>query len=164
MGEAVQITIAPMVKGDLEQVMAIEQLSFTMPWSRNLFLSELRSRTVATLLVALDPNAPVRTVVGYIVYWLVADEMHILNVATSPLFRRQGIAKRLVISAIRNAVADGARRSFLEVRASNTEALELYAGLGFITNYTRKDYYDHPVEDAIVMRLEQKGMEELARR
>ncbi|HWR72942.1 MAG TPA: ribosomal protein S18-alanine N-acetyltransferase [Nitrospirota bacterium] len=161
MGETNGITIEPMQKNDLEQVMAIEQASFTMPWSRNLFLSELRSRTVATLLVALAQGTPGREVVGYIVYWLVADEMHILNLATSPAYRRKRIAKRLVLTAIKTAFDSGARLSFLEVRASNVEAQKLYADIGFISSYTREEYYDQPVEDAVVMKLERKTMEEI---
>ncbi len=151
-----------MQKDDLEQVLAIEQASFTMPWSRNLFLSELRSRTVSTLLVALLPGAPGRKVAGYIVYWLVTDEMHILNLATATAHRRKGIAKRLVIASIRTAFEHGARLSFLEVRASNAEAQKLYAGLGFISSYTRQEYYDKPVEDAVVMKLERKTMADIA--
>lgn len=162
MGETVGITIEPMRKDDLEQVLAIEQASFSTPWSRNLFLSELRSRTVATLLVALASGAPAREVAGYIVYWLVADEMHILNLATAPALRRKGIAKRLVLAAVRAAVDHGARLAFLEVRSSNAEARKLYADLGFVTSYTRQEYYDKPVEDAVVMKLDRKSMADLA--
>ena len=163
MGETIEIAIEAMRKDDLEQVLAIEQASFTMPWSRNLFLSELRSRTVATLLVAMAHDTPGRDVVGYIVYWLVADEMHILNLATAPAYRRKGIAKRLVLAAIRTAFDRGARLSFLEVRTSNAEAQKLYADLGFISSYTRQEYYDKPVEDAVVMKLGRRAMEEIVR-
>lgn len=154
MGETVAITIAPMVRDDLEQVLAIERQSFSMPWSRNLFLSEFRSRTVSTLLVALAHGSAARAVIGYIVYWLVADEMHILNLAIAPPFRRRGAAKRLVQAALERAFECGARRSFLEVRASNTAAQKLYTAFGFVRAFNRAEYYDHPVEDAVVMTLE----------
>lgn len=152
-----------MRREDLEQVLAIEEASFTMPWSRNLFLSELRNRAVATLLVALPAGAPERQVVGYIVYWLVEDEMHILNLATTPGERRKGIAKRLVLAALMQAYGRGARRAFLEVRASNTSAQKLYADLGFTGSFIRKAYYDMPVENAVVMTLEGKAFENLVR-
>lgn len=142
-----------MKKEDIDQVMAIEQTSFSMPWSRNLFLSEFRSPGISSLMVALS-NAPARTIEGYIVFWLVADEMHILNLAVAPPLRRQGIAKELVLAAIKRAHYKGARRAFLEVRASNAAARRLYMDFGFTGTALRRDYYDAPVEDAVVMTLE----------
>ena len=97
MGKATGIAIDFMKKEDLDQVMAIEQASFSMPWSRTLFLSEFRSPSVSRLLVELAPDATVRTITGYLVFWLVAGEMHILNLATVPGSRRQGIARSLVL-------------------------------------------------------------------
>jgi ribosomal-protein-alanine N-acetyltransferase len=156
MGKENAITIELMKKEDVDQVLALEQLSFTMPWSRNLFLSEFRSPLVSTLMVALS-DAPKRTVIGYLVFWHVADEMHILNLATAPEFKRQGVAKRLVLGALKRAYQKGATRAFLEVRASNAAARKLYADLGFTGTNVRREYYDAPVEDAVVMTLEQKA-------
>ncbi len=142
-----------MKKEDIDQVMSIEQASFSMPWSRNLFLSEFRSPGISTLMVALA-DGPVRTVGGYIVIWLVEDEMHILNLAVTPSLRRQGIARKLVLAAIKRADQKGAKRAFLEVRASNAAAQKLYLDLGFTGTSLRRDYYDAPVEDAVIMALE----------
>ncbi len=150
-----------MKKEDIDQVLAIEQASFSMPWSRNLFLSEFRSPGVSTLLVSLASAAP-RMVTGYIIYWLVEDEMHLLNLAVAREHRRHGIARQLVLDAIKDAYAKGARRAFLEVRASNTTAQKLYSGLGFTGTFVRRDYYDSPTEDAVIMALEQKALEDLA--
>jgi ribosomal-protein-alanine N-acetyltransferase len=147
---------------DIGQVLAIEQSSFTMPWSKNLFLSEFRSPSISLLKVALA-IAPVRTVVGYIVCWLVADELHILNLAVDSLLRRQGIAKRLVLAAIKDARQKGAKRAFLEVRVSNTAAQKLYSDLGFTGTSVRRDYYDSPVEDAVTMTLGEGALEGLAK-
>ncbi len=149
-----------MKKEDLDQVLAIEQASFSTPWSRNLFLSEFRSRGVSNLMVALADD-PVRRVVGFIIFWLVEDEMHILNLAVAPAFRRKGIARKLVVDAIKRAGRKGAKKAFLEVRASNAAAQKLYSGLGFTGTSTRRDYYDAPVEDAVVMTLEQGAFEDL---
>lgn len=154
MGKETTITIGFMKKEDVEQVLAIEQASFSMPWSKNLFLSEFRSPLVSTLMVAL-PDGPTRTVAGYIVFWLVEDEMHILNLAVAPVFRRQGIARSLVLTALKRAFQKGAKRAFLEVRTSNTAAHKLYSSLGFNGLSMRRDYYDSPVEDAVIMTLEQ---------
>ena len=156
MGKENAIKIDFMKKEDVDQVLALEQASFTMPWSRNLFLSEFRSPLVSTLMVALA-DFPKRTVVGYIVSWHVADELHILNLATAPEFKRQGVAKKLVLASLKRAYQKGATRAFLEVRASNAAAQKLYLSLGFTGTNVRREYYDSPVEDAVVMALEQKA-------
>ncbi len=163
MGKEDAITIDLMRKEDIDQVLNIEQASFSMPWSRNLFLSEFRSPSVSNLLVALS-DSPVRTVVGFIIFWLVKDEMHILNLAVTPSFRRRGIARKLVLAAIRLADRKGAGRAFLEVRASNAAAQKLYSGLGFTGTSIRRDYYDSPMEDAVVMTLEQGPFQSLINR
>lgn len=164
MGKEGKITIDFMRKEDIDQVLDIEQTSFSMPWSRNLFLSEFRSPLVSTLFVSLSNTTPRRIVTGYIVFWFVADEMHILNLAVAPEHRQRGIAKRLVLTGIKHIYAKGARRAFLEVRASNTLAQKLYSGLGFTGTSVRRNYYDSPVEDAIVMTLEQGAFQSLAER
>ena len=162
MGKETNITIEFMKKEDIDQVLSIEQASFSMPWSRNLFLSEFRSPGISTLMVALA-DGPVRTVGGYIVIWLVEDEMHILNLAVTPSLRRQGIARKLVLAAIKRADQKGAKRAFLEVRASNAVAQKLYLDLGFTGTSLRRDYYDAPVEDAVIMALEKDAFEVQAR-
>jgi ribosomal-protein-alanine N-acetyltransferase len=162
-GKKDEIAIDIMKKEDLDQVLAIEKSSFSSPWSRNLFLSEFRSPLVSNLMVALC-DGPVRTVVGFIVFWVVEDEMHILNLAVAPAFRRQGIAGKLVLAAIRRARAKGAQKAFLEVRASNAAAQKLYSGIGFTGTSVRRGYYEEPAEDAVIMTLEQGAFERLAER
>jgi ribosomal-protein-alanine N-acetyltransferase len=152
-----------MKKEDIDQVLAIEEASFSMPWSRNLFLSEFRSPSVSTLLVALENDMPARSVIGYIVYWLIEDEMHILNLAVAPQFRRQGIARQLVLDAVKRAYAKGGRRAFLEVRASNTAAQKLYSDLGFTGSFIRRDYYNSPTENAVIMTLEEGALKSLTK-
>jgi ribosomal-protein-alanine N-acetyltransferase len=159
-GKEESIKLDFMKKEDIDQALAIEQASFSMPWSRNLFLSEFRSPRVSTLIVALA-DAPVRTVIGFTVFWIVADEMHILNLAVSPEFRRKGIARKLVLAALNHAHKKGARRAFLEVRVSNAAAQKLYSTLGFTGTGVRREYYDSPVEDAVVMALEQGSLQGL---
>lgn len=160
MGEAGTITIDRMAREDIDQVLAIEQASFTMPWSRNLFLSEFRNPKVSLMLVARSPESGGR-IISYIVCWVVADELHILDLATEPSWRRKGIARMLVLAAIRQGNAVGALRAYLEVRASNTAALLLYEGLGFTRSLVREGYYDMPVEDAVVMSLERDALASL---
>jgi ribosomal-protein-alanine N-acetyltransferase len=154
MGKEVEVTIDLMHKEDIDQVLAIELASFSMPWSRNLFVSEFRSPLISTLMVALAGDPLLRNVIGYIVFWVVADEMHILNLATAPERRGQGVASRLVRAGLKRAHQKGAARAFLEVRASNTAAQKLYADIGFTGTSIRREYYDSPIEDAVVMVLE----------
>jgi len=162
LGKKNSIAIDIMKKEDIDQVLAIEQASFTMPWSRNLFLSEFRSPSVSMLMVALA-DVSVRSVIGYIVCWLVADEVHILNLAVDSSFRRQGMAKSIVLAALKRAHQKGAKRAFLEVRSSNTAAKKLYLDLGFTGTSVRRDYYDEPIEDALVMTLGEGALESLIR-
>jgi ribosomal-protein-alanine N-acetyltransferase len=162
-GETATIRIDGLTKDDLDQVIVIEQASFTMPWSRNLFLSEFRNQKVSLMLVARSPEDDGR-VIGYIVCWVVADELHILDLAIEFSGRRLGTARKLVLAAIRKGRERGALRVFLEVRASNTAALALYDGLGFSRTVVRTGYYDMPVEDAVVMALERDAMESLVKK
>ena len=162
MGKKEPVTIEGMRREDIDQVLAIETASFSMPWSRNLFLSEFRSPGVSHLLVALSAGASVRIVTGYIIFWVIQDEMHILNLAIGPQHRRHGIARTLATEAVKRAGRKGARRAFLEVRASNLVAQKLYSRLGFVGSSLRRDYYDQPVEDAVLMTLERGAFARLA--
>lgn len=148
---------------DLEQVMAIERASFNTPWSRQLFLTEFRNPAVSTLLVALDARQSSRTVAGYIVFWVVADEIHIMNLAVAQKARRQGIGEELVRYGLRHGCRKGAQVAFLEVRASNSAAQVLYSRLGFTRAGLRKGYYDSPREDAVVMMLDQDAFLQLVK-
>lgn len=160
MGKTPAITIDRMRKSDLDQVMDIENASFTMPWSRNLFLAEFRNNPLA-LMLAAHYGGEERVIAGYIVCWVFVDELHILDLAAAPEYRRRGIGKRLVLSALRQAYEGGARKAFLEVRESNSAAIELYRDLGFEQVHVREGYYDLPVENAVVMKLETERLRQL---
>src|SRR4051812_13759843 len=114
-----------MSEADLEDVLAIEEVSFTEPWSRKMFLGELRGNTFATNLVAragpdYDPSVPESTLLGYVMFWIVFEELHLMNLAVGRDLRRRGLATRLVHEALERA-AD-AQTAMLEVRASNQAA------------------------------------------
>lgn len=156
MGEEAEFVIDRLRPEDLEQVLAIEQASFSQPWTRKLFENEFKRSVVSASLAAYakaGQEGKGRTVVGYIVFWVVVDEMHILNLAVAPSQRRKGIGTKLVRAALRQAYGLGARRAFLEVRASNEAAQRLYASLGFAGIGLRRGYYSMPPEDAVVMSL-----------
>jgi [ribosomal protein S18]-alanine N-acetyltransferase len=136
---------------DLDEVLAIERASFSMPWSRGAFLYELQQNRVARCWVGRAGDGEV---IGYLCLWEVADELHITNVAVRPDARRQGVARALLHSVL----ADGRRRGFkivvLEVRPSNHNALSLYESFGFRIVGRRHGYYYDTGEDALVMEID----------
>lgn len=91
--------------------------------------------------------------VAFLIARAVADEFEILNLAVTPAHRRRGIALRLMNEAFQYARTAGARRAYLEVRASNAVAIALYSRLGFTECGRRPRYYQYPVEDAVVLSL-----------
>ena len=142
--------IIPMTADHLDQVAEIEQICFSDPWSRRMLSEHLENECAATL-VALSENG---TVLGYAGLLVVLDEGYITNVAVRPEYRRQGIAGELL--AVFHRFAEGNKMAFLtlEVRDSNASARALYTKHGFKEVGVRKNYYDHPKEDAIIMTLE----------
>ena len=92
-------------------------------------------------------------VAGVLILWVIVDEVHIATVATHPDFRRQGIAKGLLVEALREAHNEGAKAALLEVRAGNEAALKMYETFGFEAVGRRERYYKDNFEDAILMTL-----------
>lgn len=140
--------IASSTEADLDSVMAIERLSFPTPWARQAFSDEL-ARPWARLEVLRQ--VATGNVVGFCNYWLVADELHILNVAVHPGERRHGHAARLLQHILEEASCNKTRVVSLEVRASNQAALALYRRFGFREVGTRPRYYADNGEDALLM-------------
>jgi [ribosomal protein S18]-alanine N-acetyltransferase len=135
---------------DIDALLVIETQAFQFPWPRQHFASELSQPHSYTLL-ARRPETVDQEIVGYLIYWFIVDEMHILNLAVSPGSRRQGIARSLLGEAIRLAQAGNLKTAWLEVRPSNTAALGLYQALGFELVTTRKRYYSDSGEDALIL-------------
>jgi ribosomal-protein-alanine N-acetyltransferase len=133
---------------DLDAVIAVEEASFTNPWTREMYQAELTHTGVSFFMLA---RASDRTVVGFCSYWRVVDEIHINNLAVLPSHRRQGVGRALLARVLREAVAQGAVRALLEVRRSNEDARRLYEALGFTLAGIRRGYYTGPVEDALVL-------------
>lgn len=134
---------------DLDEVMRIEELSFSTPWSRAFFERELVNPVSFPYTERLRSGGRDRCA-AYVVFWIVSGEGHILNLAVDPGLRRTGIAKRLLVFVLRFFIDRGVEEVFLEVRENNAAAISLYQGFGFETLFVRKRYYGD--EDAIVMR------------
>jgi ribosomal-protein-alanine N-acetyltransferase len=150
-GEA-DFELRRMRPSDLPEVLSIEQRSFSHPWLESTFQGEIQNTGISHPIVAVA--VPDRRIIGYVLYWLVGDEMQINNVAVHPDWRRRRVGERMLRAAIEDAKDSGARVAVLEVRASNAAARELYeAKLGFSFLAVREGYYTHPDEDAIVLAL-----------
>ena len=147
---------------DLPRVVEIEKDGFRHPWSRELLEREL-SHAWSTVLLAVEdrdaPGGPVQggrteQVVGFVVFWLVHDEVHVLNIAAAREERRRGIGRALMDEAAEAGRQRGATLATLEVRRSNLPAIALYRALGYRQVGIRPNYYAEEGEDAIVMVLD----------
>ena len=144
------VLLRKMTLDDLEQVVAIDQVSFSLPWPARSFQFELTDNLASRCWVAeLDGR-----VVAMLVAWMIVDEVHIATIATHPDFRKQGIARNLLSHVLRSAREEGAVSSFLEVRESNLGAQEMYRQFGYVETGRRAQYYSDNGEDALMMALE----------
>ncbi len=148
-----RFSVEPMRPADLAQVLAIERESFQSPWSKASFEAELGKSYGGLKVVRLKGGDHVGAVLGYICFWLVADELQITNLAVHPEFRRRSIAWQLLLHAFRMGHAAGARLAVLEVGRFNREARALYEKLGFMVVHKRPCYYPESREDGLVMEL-----------
>ena len=144
------VRIVPMNADHLDEVAELERICFSVPWSRKMLAEEL-DNLLSAFLVALDDSD---NVVGYAGLQVVLDEGYITNVAVRPECRRQGIAGKLLQVFLDFAKGNQLAFLTLEVRASNYDAIALYGSRGFRSVGRRKNYYEHPREDAIIMTLE----------
>ncbi len=138
---------APLTREHLDQIIPIERASFSDPWTRGMFESELdvESRGYARGISRRG------TLIGYVFAVFIPDEAHVGNLAVVPSERRNGMAQKLLDQLMRDAAMEGIKRVTLEVRASNHGARKFYYKNNFIDIAIRKNYYRSPVEDAIVM-------------
>jgi ribosomal-protein-alanine N-acetyltransferase len=157
MGAPLAVAIEPMVEGDLAAALDVDLGAFRPseigagsedPRAvRERQLREELARPWARLRVARSDGG---VLVGYALFWHVADEVHLLNVAVAPPERRRGVGRALMNDLLSYARHNRAARILLEVRASNASAIALYASLGFTRARVRARYYADG-EDAIEM-------------
>lgn len=146
------VVIRAMLESDLEEVIHLDRLSFSMPWPESAFKYELFENPYSFLLVAeiLYPDSQ-QMVVGAIVVWMILDEAHVATIAVHPELRRKGIAGRLLAAALQKAIKLGARKATLEVRSKNLPAQELYHKFRFEVVGRRHRYYRDDNDDALIM-------------
>lgn len=146
--------IRKMTLDDLEQVVAIDQVSFSLPWPPRSFQFELTDNEASRCWVTdLDGR-----IIAVLVGWFIVDEFHIATIATHPEFRGQGVGRHLLLHVLGSAREEGAIRVFLEVRESNLIALKMYRDFGFVEDGRRAKYYKDNGEDAILMSLDHLDM------
>ncbi len=138
--------ILPMEREDIDRVLKIEQASFSQPYSRDLFEEEL----------VLDLAHPcvMKTsdmVVGFMDYWVVRDEAHLITIAIDPSYRKLGLATQFMEYLLKDCAEKKVRKIYLDVRKSNVAAITLYEKFAFQKISVRKKYYSDNSEDAIVM-------------
>ena len=147
------VRIVPMNADHLDEVAELERICFSTPWSRNMLAEELDNACSAFLVAEDDAGR----VVGYAGLQVILDEGYITNVAVRPECRRNGIAGKLLQVFLDFGQANHLAFLTLEVRASNYDAIALYGSRGFRSVGRRKNYYEHPKEDAIIMTREFKS-------
>lgn len=138
--------IRKMTERDLDEVMIIEHESFSLPWSRQSYESELKNQFANYLICDIEGE-----IAAYIGIWVVFEEAHITNVAVRKKHRSEGLGKAIMLAAEKIANEKKAMRIMLEVRPSNTVARKMYSELGYMETGLRKHYYADNQEDAILM-------------
>lgn len=144
--------ICAMQQEDIKEVLYIERRSFISPWSKRLF-EETISSPLSTNLIIKKGEA----IISYFIMYYVADEVHILNLAVHPDYRHQGYGTKLLNYVLTNFKQEKDIEFFLEVRKSNSIAINLYRKFGFEIIGKRRRYYSETNEDALVMSFLRKG-------
>lgn len=147
---AVTVTIDLMGNKDLPEVMAIEKESFLSPWTEGMFRDELKVRHSQCLVARMSRRENI-IVCGYIIFWIVADEAHLHNLAVKKELRKQGLAQQFLAVMKEISKQVGVKAQTLEVRESNMEAINLYRKCGFVVKGRRPLYYTDTQEDALIM-------------
>ena len=150
-------TIEPATPDSLPDILKIEEACFSAPWTRKMLEAELNGNPFAHFLLArqeMRTESPRGAIVGYLCYWIVFEEIRLMNLAVIESMRHRGIARSLVSTALQTGRVQSANRAVLEVRASNLAAQALYRTFGFHQVAVRPRYYNSPVEDAVLMELD----------
>jgi len=142
--------IVPMGKKHMEEVLGIESISFPTPWNQRLFQNELENPNSRIFLLEINQGEKL-TIAGHLCLWLVKDEVHILNLAVHPLYRRKGLALLLLSYALSYSSGKNILKAILEVRERNYPARCLYEKVGFHRIGVRSKYYQDTGEDALIM-------------
>lgn len=152
----INVHIRWMIRRDMAEVLDIEQASFEFPWLEEDFLRCLRQRNCIGMVAEYDER-----VVGFMVYELHKDQLHVLNFSVRPDVRRRGVGQQMVNKLVGKLSRRGRNRIMLEIRETNLAAQMFFKNLDFRAVSLLRDYYDDTVEDAYVMqyRFEEEAVE-----
>ena len=146
----ITVTVRRMHEMDVDGVLAVEQQSFTTPWSRNGFVTEMKNELAYYLVMVYSGK-----IIGYAGMWIIVYEAHVTNVSISPEYLGQKLGQQLMTELIERAKVRGAVSMTLEVRAANTIAQSMYKKFGFVSRGIRRNYYTDTHEDAVIMWCDQ---------
>ena len=144
------VSLRPAVTDDLKQILEIEVMSYPEPWKKTHFLDEMQKRHARILVLTDDDTDSI--IIGYIIYWVQADGVSLMNVTVNPKWRGFGFGMKLMQAMIKEAVYEDIPRIVLEVRESNIDAIGLYEKIGFKITHQRKNFYSNG-ETALVMEI-----------
>jgi ribosomal-protein-alanine N-acetyltransferase len=151
--EGGSLHIRPATPGDLDRILEVDAACFTRPWSEVSFRSLIAADHVVFLVAEINVEGRGVTLAGHGTLMKLTDEAELTTLAVDPAFRGRGIGSELLDRLLEAAVEARVRTVFLEVRASNEVAISLYRTRGFRHVGVRRQYYDRPPEDALVLRL-----------
>jgi ribosomal-protein-alanine N-acetyltransferase len=150
----ISVHIRWMIRRDMPEVLDIEKSSFEFPWSEEDFIRCLRQRNCIGMVAEYDER-----VVGFMIYELHKDQLHVLNFSVRPDVRRRGIGMQMVNKLVGKLSQQRRNRIVLEIRETNLAAQMFFKNLGFRAVSVLRDYYDDTVEDAYVMQYRYKSSE-----
>jgi ribosomal-protein-alanine N-acetyltransferase len=142
-----RLNVAPFQMEHVEEVLIVEKLSFSIPWSRESFINEISNNSLSRYVVCILDGM----VIGYGGMWLVAGEAHITNIGVHPDFRKIGAASAIMEALLHICKRESVSDITLEVRESNVPAMGLYNKYGFAREGIRYGYYEDNKENAIIM-------------
>jgi len=151
--DANRLRISEMTEVDLRDVVAIESISFSIPWNEEMFKSGLSLDFSHNFTAKLSLNGARDILVAYLCFWLFHGEAHLLNIAVQPDYRRMGYGTHLMRFFIDFCRTKKVRILTLDVRPSNHPAIEMYRKMGFRKEGLRPHYYADNDEDALIMGL-----------
>lgn len=143
-----EFSIREMNINDIKDVMVVDNASFSMPWTKEIFVQEIDQNNYAHYFVIEEDK---EKIIGYVGLWIVEDDAQITNIALLPTYRGYKIGEKLFGFAVQYAIKKGASRLSLEVRVSNIIAQKMYRKFGLVPGGIRKNYYSDNGEDALVM-------------
>jgi [ribosomal protein S18]-alanine N-acetyltransferase len=156
----VEITIGPMKRRHVRDVLSIERRVYPRPWSAALFFSEISQKSSRYYIVSHHG----RTLIGYGGLMVHLDEAHVTTVAVAPEYQHRKVGSRILSALLEEARGRDARTVALEVRVANWAAQRLYSWFGFRPVGVRKNYYAETGEDALVMWIDDLQSDDMQKR